>query len=75
MNWFSAYLEAFSTSPFFAEPSNVVIVEDDNGVMYNVDEPESATVDRIRRSVKAGRNLFYEELPQYDPYPQKTSQY
>ena len=75
MNWFSKYFEAFSTSPFFAEPSNDVVVEDDNGVMYKVDEPEAVILDRIQRSVEAGRNLFFEELPEFDPYPHEENQY
>ena len=75
MNWFIKYFEAFGAFPFFAEPSNDVMVEDEDGTMYKVDEPESATLDRIKRSAEAGRNLFFEELHPFDPYPQETAQY
>lgn len=69
MNWMMAYFEAFGSMPFFAEPSSVIVVEDENGSLYMVDEPEEKTIDRIQRSKEAGRNLFFEELPPYQPYP------
>lgn len=75
MNWFAKYFEAFRVFPYFAEPSNDVVVEDENGVTYKVDEPEAVTLDRIQRSIEAGRNLFFEELPEFDPYPQEADQY
>ena len=75
MNWFGKYVEAFRAFPFYAEPSNDLVVEDENGAMYKIDEPESVTLDRIRRSVEVGRNLFFEELPKFDPYPKEKDQY
>ena len=75
MNWFVKYFEAFRSRPFYAEPTNDAVVEDDNGTMYKVDEPEAVTLDRIKRSVDAGRNLFFEELPPFNPYPKGNDQY
>ena len=75
MNWFYKYFEAFRVLPYFAEPSNDVVVEDENGVTYKVDEPETVTLDRIQRSIEAGRNLFFEELPEFDPDPHEADQY
>lgn len=75
MNWFVKYFEAFQAFPFYAEPSNDLVVEDEGGTLYKIDEPESVTLDRIRRSVEAGRNLFFEELQKIDPYPQGAEQY
>lgn len=75
MNLFNEYFAAFGSFPFLAEPSNDLVVEDENGTMYKVDEPESATLDRIRRSKEVGRNLFFEELQPFDPYPNETTQY
>ena len=75
MNWMMQYYEAFGSMPFFAEPSSTIVVEDENGTMYNVDEPEEQTIDRIRRSKDVGRNLFFEELQPFDPYPNKDDLY
>lgn len=75
MNWFDKYFEAFRSFPFLAEPSNDLVVEDENGTMYKIDEPEYVTLDRIQRSIEVGRNLFFEELKPFDPYPQETTQY
>jgi hypothetical protein len=75
MNWFDKYFEAFRAFPFLAEPSNDLVVEDENGTMYKIDEPESVTLDRIQRSIEVGRNLFFEELKPFDQYPQETTQY
>lgn len=70
MNWMMAYFEAFGSMPFFAEPSSVIVVEGENGSLYMVDEPEEKTLDRIQRSKEAGRNLFFEELPVFQPCPE-----
>lgn len=75
MNLREKYFEAFKAVPFRAEPSNDLVVEDENGTLYKIDEPESVSLDRIKRSIDAGRNLFFEELAPFDPYPQETDQY
>lgn len=75
MNWIKDYFEAFGSMPFMAEPSSVLVVEDGEGNLYKIDEPEEATVDRIRRSKEAGRNLFFEELTPFDPYTDENTQY
>ncbi len=61
----------FGSLPIIAEPSSDIVIEDENGTMYKIDEPESITVDRIRRSMEVGRNLFFEELQPFDPSPSK----
>lgn len=75
MNWINDYFKAFGSMPFMAEPSSVFVVEDENGTLFKVDEPEQVTVDRIRRSKEVGRNLFFEELEPFDPYPDNEDQY
>lgn len=75
MSWTQDYFEAFGSLPFVAEPTDVLIVEDDDGNMFKVDEPEQVTLDRIRRSKEAGRNLFFEELEPFDPYTEEDTQY
>lgn len=70
MSWMMKYYEAFGSMPFVAEPSNTIVVEDENGTLYVVDEPEEKTLDRIQRSKEAGRNLFFEELPVFQPCPE-----
>lgn len=75
MNWIKEYFEAFGSMPFMAEPSGALVVEDDIGTLFKIDEPEQVTIDRIRRSKEAGQNLFFEELPPFDPYPDIGAQY
>lgn len=75
MNWLQEYYEAFDAWPFVAEPTNDLVVEDENGILYKIDEPEQVTLDRIRRSKEAGRNLFFEELERIDPYTNEEAQY
>ena len=50
-------------------------MEDGDGNLYKIDEPEEVTVDRIRRSKEAGRNLFFDELEPFDPYKNEDAQY
>ncbi len=69
------YHSAFGSMPFYAEPSNVLVVEDGNGTLYRIEDSEAVFLDRIRRSKEIGRNLFFEECKPIDPYPDPDTDY
>lgn len=65
-----AYRETFSNSRcFHLETSTMLLIEKPGrkGKTYRQpsDETEEQFLDRIERSKKAGRNLFYEEWPEF----------
>lgn len=64
-----AYEEAFPNSKVcFLMPSgdlSVVDFSSDREYRMPEDESEETFMDRIRRSQEQGRNLFFEEWPQY----------
>ena len=66
---FTAYEEAFPESKLcFLSPSGdmtAVDLEKDIEYVKPFDETEEVFMDRIRRSKEQGRNLFFEEWPQY----------
>lgn len=63
------YIEAFRyPGIFYEEPSGTELLiqgENDEGCFTLKDDTPEKAHDRIERSKKAGRNLFYEELPEY----------
>ncbi len=63
------YMETFRClGIFFEEPAGTerLLNGKDGEVCYSLKDETPETIhDRIERSKKAGRNLFYEELPKY----------
>jgi len=64
-----AYLEQFYATICIDEADGVhEFITDDDGNDYDItDETDAKVLDRIQRSKKAGRNLFFEECPPYTP--------
>ena len=53
---------------------NAVFVENADGEAFDLTEQsDSEVIDRIERSKKAGRNLFFEECPPYKPKREEGS--
>ena len=65
----SAYEEAFPDSKacFLMPSGDLSVVDFENNREYQMpeDESEDTFMDRIRRSQAQGRNLIFEEWPQY----------
>ena len=65
----NAYEQAFPDSKvcFLMPSGNLSVVDFENNREYQMpeDESEETFMDRIRRSQAQGRNLFFEEWPQY----------
>lgn len=50
-------------------PWHIYRATDQQKFTVPAEETDATFADRIERSKKAGRNLFYEELPEFNPTP------
>ena len=51
----------------YEEPGNDLVVEDGNSYLVPKNETDETFLDRLKRSKKCGRNLFFEECKQANP--------
>jgi hypothetical protein len=67
-----AYRDQFDDNCFFAEPSDLIMVEDPQTKKYYIStytETEEEFMDRLKRSQEAQRNLFFEEWEEHRIVP------
>lgn len=73
------YIEVFRyPGIFYEEPDGTELLiqgENDEGCFTLKDETPETVHDRIERSKKAGKNLFYEECPEYKIEYEPDAQY
>ncbi len=65
------YENAFPASRIgFAEPDNKIVIEDGNGVVYDLsDMTDAEFLSTIAESKRAGKNLFFERGRKMEPLP------
>lgn len=53
---------------FYGEPNDLIMISNDENVtvIQPIDETEAVFLDRLERSKKAGKNLFFEEWNRFE---------